>query len=114
MGSPRSWSDVWTIQIAGSRLQKMVEKKCWSCEARTPYNQAGFLDTGWCPDCRSKIPEDIYASLVVAKTEPFAGQMRMVVADLVKVNRVRANAKLFLVPKAKPGKPKLNLDDLDI
>lgn len=92
----------------------MIEKKCWSCEARTAYNQGKFLETGWCPSCREKIPQDIYDALAAATTEPYAGQMRLVVADLIKVTNTRKAASLYLVPKSKPGKPKIDLDELEI
>lgn len=74
----------------------MIEKECWSCPARTPY------DRGWCFNCLAAIPEWAVDLMVVAAPERVAGAVRLAIADWLRASR-------------KPKAPKaLNLEDLGL
>lgn len=85
-------------------------KKCWSCAATTPY------DVGWCDSCMAEIPADIQIAVYGAETEPFAGRIRMAVAEALQITRNKAHKIHGIVEGRSTGHllDKINLDDLEI
>lgn len=70
-------------------------KKCWSCETITPYS------IGWCEECYAQLPPDIISALDLIVTEPWAGVIRIALAD--KIRAVRREPILKLERKARAG-----------
>jgi hypothetical protein len=84
-------------------------KKCWSCDAITPYEE------GWCDTCYELIPEVLTEPAVQWTPEPFGGAIRMAIAQVVRDLRrpKRAYTPVF-ERKTKAGKQKLSLGDLGL
>lgn len=78
-----------------------LTKQCWSCPTIIPYEE------GWCEICEVLIPESVRFALGEVKgIEPYAGAMRLAVADVLRTSLAKRN-------RPKPAKP-ISLDDLEI
>lgn len=84
-------------------------KKCWGCDAITPYSQ------GFCPQCLQELPLEVSILLpaIAALPQPYLGALQMATWEALKSARRSRNAPKRMFPGLQP-KVNVNFDDLDL
>lgn len=82
-------------------------KKCWGCDASTPYSQ------GFCPQCLQEMPMEVVLLLkpISLIPQPYLGALQMAVSDALKSVR---RAKLLPKREPLPKKVVVDFNDLDL